>query len=146
MPASTQQHPCRLVLNGHAAARAELRAAVAENRPAKLASQFLGALGEIYAAHELKATHASHIFDEYDLVWNQVSVEVKTTAKSKIGNVNLAGKECKQVCFVRFEQRGEELWLVEIVTRPRGKPKSGPSKTPPKSHPLKPKDGYRVIW
>ena len=98
MPASTQQHPCLLVLNGHAAARAELRAAVAENRPAK------------------------------------------------IGNVNLAGKECKQVCFVRFEQRGEELWLVEIVTRPRGKPKSGPSKTPPKSHPLKPKDGYRVIW
>ena len=103
-------------------------------------------MGEIYAAHELKATHASHIFDEYDLVWNQVSVEVKTTAKSKIGNVKLAGKECKQVCFVRFEQRGEELWLVEIVTRPRGKPKSGPSKTPPKAHPLKPKDGYRVIW
>ena len=134
MPASTQQHPCLLVLNGHAAARAELRAAVAENRPAKLASQFLGALGEIYAAHELKATHASHIFDEYDLVWNQVSVEVKTTAKSKIGNVNLAGKECKQVCFVGSSSAGKscgwsKLLRALVANQNRAPPKHRPSRT-----------------
>lgn len=66
MPASTQQHPCLLVLSGHAAARAELRAAAAEHRPAKLASQFLGALGEGHAAKILGASHVSHKVDECD--------------------------------------------------------------------------------
>ncbi len=145
MPASTQQHPCLLVLTGHAAARAELRAAVAENRPAKLASQFLGALGEVHAAKILGASHVSHKVDEYDLKLNQVAIEVKSTARSRIDNVSLAGKECGVVCFVRFEASGEELWLVEAFTRPR--PKDGQRVTEDdRTYHVEPKDRYRVIW
>lgn len=145
MPASTQQHPCLLVMNGHAAARAELRAAAAENRPAKLASQFLGALGEVHAAKILGASHVSHKVDECDLELNQVAIEVKSTARSRIDNVNLAGKECDEVCFVRFEVSGEELWLVEVFTRPR--PKDGQRVTEDdRTYLLEPKDRYRVIW
>ena len=145
MPTSTQQHPCLLVLNGHAAARAELRAAVAENRPAKLASHFLGALGEVHAAKILGASHVSHKVDECDLELNQVAIEVKSTARSRIDNVNLAGKECDVVCFVRCEASGEELWLVEVFTRPRG---NGSRRVTNKhrTYHLEPKDRYRVIW
>lgn len=145
MPASTQQHPCLLVMNGHAAARAELRAAVAENRSAKLASQFLGALGEVHAAKILGASHVSHKVDESDLELNQVAIEVKSTARSRIDNVNLAGKECDEVCFVRFEVSGEALWLVEVFTRPR--PKDGHRVTEDdRTYHLELKDRYRVIW
>lgn len=129
MPTSTQQHPCLLVLNGHAAARAELRAAVAKNRPAKLASQFLGALGEVHAAKILGSIHVSHKVDECDLKLNQVAIEVKSTARARIDNVNLAGKECD----------------VEVFTRPR--PKDGQRVTEDdRTYYLEPKDRYRVIW
>ncbi|MEP3145476.1 hypothetical protein [Qipengyuania citrea] len=120
MATSVQLHPCLLVMNGMAAARAELRAAVRESRPAKLASEFLGALGEVQAAQVLGARHASHLFDEYDLEHGTVAIEVKSTMRETIGNVSLRGKICNQVCFVRFEARGDELWLVEMFTRPRG--------------------------
>lgn len=146
MPRSTQLHPCLLVMNGMAAARAELRAAVQEDRPAELASEFLGALGEVQAAQVLGARHASHITDEYDLEDGAVAIEVKSTMRGAIGNVCLAEKVCSEVCFVRFEVRGDQLWLVEMFTRPRrgsGEPKVGADD---RVHHVTSGSARRVIW
>ena len=132
-------------MNGTLAARAELRAAANEGRPAKLASQFLGALGKVHAARILGADRASHKVDRYDPELNQVAIEMKSTARTRISNVNLANKECGEVCFVRFEQRGQELWLVEMVTRPRPQPARIVTESDRTYH-LVPEDGFRVIW
>lgn len=117
MTRSSQKHPFDLFLKDLPKA---LDALKGQEGLKGFTTVFTGALGEIVAKDVLDLPHASDLVHEYDLASATRTVEVKATRKDKINNVNLAPKQADEVCFVRFEQRGHEIWVAEVFTRPKG--------------------------
>ena len=144
MSPATQEHPFDLFLKDLPDARDHLHAEDAGGLKA-FTSVFTGALGEIVARDVLGVEHASHEKNEYDLESKTLRIEVKTTRLEAIKNVNLEGKNCDLVAFVRLKQRGKQVWVEQVVTRARG---DGPGQKLPETEHLgvnAPRKPYRVL-
>lgn len=112
---STAPHPNTLVSQG----RAKALIALARRR-SKLASEFVGALGEIAAAKILHAKIVSDRFSTHDLERGFCQIEVKATLGKKPISPDLSRKTFHRYCEVRLERRGSSIWVVDCWTRQRG--------------------------